>query len=286
MVDDPATETGANVIISDLVADSSVIDSESGLTAVRAFMVRNIEEGEPSFRGFAALQLEGIPKQGEKHPTIPDMFVTSRSTASLGPNTISVRVQYRGGTTLEFSASVQNTVTVFDAEGNTIKVSHREPQGDGFDAGVEQVKEVTKQTPMATVRVTRYDPNWSPQETLTMVGHLNREFFLGDNRGAWLCTAVSADTQSTSDTSRVTYEFQRGPDQVTDSTHALQPSWKVLAKYTDAKGVPIDDLEWGNGVGEVGSDESVRAYEVYPFNDSNITFESTLNGIEFISDEA
>jgi len=89
----------------DIIDGSGLTETRDGYEAVRVAQVTGIDATTDGAALWAALDAGGMPKRGDEHPTIPGIFVDTRSASTEGSDSAVVRVTltYRSLSSVELA---------------------------------------------------------------------------------------------------------------------------------------------------------------------------------------
>lgn len=256
-------------VIIDLIAGSSVNQSEKGYTAVRAAIVYDIV-GNKDAKIFNALQDPDLPKRGDLHPSIPNLILDVISARSIDTDKVLVNLNYRqlqgedrppneaSPAQISVGATVQLRTTESDKDGNQIILEHTftDFAEDGTASLRTEKQGVELQVPVVqpTIRLVRREPRDPLQKALKFLGTVNKTSFAGGDKGQWLCTRLEGDSDDGGVSYMVTYEFQ-----------FLQKGWTGPVRFIDpVTRKPPEDLVQDVGILEV------ETFEEEDFSDLNL----------------
>jgi hypothetical protein len=206
--------------------------------------------GHAADRLRAALEVTGVPRIGESHPTIPNLYAQDLQVEPDGPTAAVITVRYRSRAAhsgqpplLEVGSSVVQTTTDTDATGTRITVSYS-PSGLAADTKTQGAN-LSILAPQTTLRFTRTEDASPLAKARTFVGTVNRTAVFDSAAGTWLCTAITGRSADGGGSYELTYEFQYE-----------SAGWQPKAIYIDPRtNRPPSDL-----VTDVG----VKTVSIYP----------------------
>lgn len=243
-----------------------VTHSEDGITAVRAFRVDALD-GDRFTRAASVLELGGIPRYGEPHPTIPGILCLNVEVEMSDVRQALVTCTYRrptprdapddgGGddpgatSALEIGATVQTAKTNLDANGNLMIVSYVPSSGPVIARS--QGGTVDIQIPSPVLSVSRRETVAPWLDALKYVGRTNRFRWNRGEERTWLCTSI----RGTTDDGGVTYQTAR-------EFAYKEETWDATVVYTDPKtGKPPSDV-----ADFVNREFAIRKFQVYGTED-------------------
>lgn len=229
--------------------------SADGIEADRVATVSGLS-GHAADRLRAALEASGVPRIGEAHPTIPNLYAQSLHGAPDGPTAAVVTVRYRSRAAetgqaplIEVGASVVQTTTDTDEAGDRITVSYS-PTGQDADTKTQGAR-LSVLAPQTTLRFTRTEDTDPLAKARSFVGTVNRTTVFDSAPGSWLCTAITGRSVGGGGAYEVTYEFQY-------ESQGWQPSATYIDPQTNR---PPSDVVAGVGV------KTVRIYPEREFKE-------------------
>lgn len=235
--------------------------TKSGWEGVTRIAIVHGLSGTTSAMLQTAIDKIDVPKIGDEHPSLNNLFVETLSPESIGQTSVKLRIDYTPepqtldepipgstvvGTTL--SSAPFNT----DFEGNVLKVTYT-PAG-----GVEQsqggiVEGLRPETTITTVRKEASSPALKSKQ---YVGKLNSGVFsldLSAEPEEWMCTGIVGSSSDNGATWDVTYTFTYHDAR---GTLLEIPGWDAVVVWNDpSTGRPPGD--WKDQAG------SARRYQIY-----------------------
>ena len=249
----------------DRIEGSAYRLTADGIEADRVATVSGLS-GHAADRLRAALAATGVPRVGDAHPTIANLYAQSLHVAPDGPTAAVVTIRYRSRAAeagqaplVEVGSSVVQTTTDTDSAGARITVSYT-PTGEAAELKTQGAR-LSILAPQTTLRFTRTEDARPLAKARTFVGTVNRTAVFDSAAGTWLCTAItgrSVDGPRSGGGSgggggvyEVTYEFQYESQ-----------GWQPRATYIDPQtNRPPADVADGVGV------KAVRIYAEQEFKE-------------------
>ena len=225
----------------DRIEGSAYRLSADGLEADRVATVSGLA-GHAADRLHAALEASGVPRVGEAHPTIANLYVAELDVAPDGPTTAVVTIRYSSRAAeigqaplVEVGSSVVQTTTDTDGDDQRVTVSYS-PTGSSDDTKTQGAR-LSVMIPQTTLRFTRTEDASPLAKARSFVGAVNRTAVFDSAPGSWLCTAITGRSINGGGAYEVTYEFQ----------HQSQ-GWQPTATYVDPQtNRPPSDVVAGVG---------------------------------------
>ncbi len=235
---------------------------------------------------FVALNAPGIPPLGDNHPNAPGVQVISRSVMRKAGDVALVQVQYdkpsdanatpgQDPGTIEIGARVQPDVTVVDAFGNQITVTHTlrstDDNGDTVETKDTQGVELDVQRPSLVIRYKRKEAGSPIALARTYVGTVNASAIWGFGPRDLLCSGIDGNSTDRGATYTVTYEFTVAPSGVLTAqpgvgTIAALGSFQLSGGGSgggwDGQAVYLDK-ETNKPPPDIKADEGIQMYRVY-----------------------
>jgi len=258
--------------ITDLIDEASIDVTTEGLRATRAFLVSGLT-GDAHAITFQAYFAEGIPVQGEAHPSVTGLVVETMSArpVSDSPGSARITVNYKPrnatriaseGTAppvISTGATVQEDETNFDANGNVIRLaytSNPDANGNVKYNGTVATGKIRRAFPMPVIKFARRESVNPFAKVLTYTQKVNATPFYGFDEKTWLLSNIESDSSDGGLTWNVTYELQYNPK-----------GWRTAVVFTDKETGEIpDNPEPSEGNGLL----VVDAYETIDFAPLNL----------------
>jgi hypothetical protein len=241
-------------VYEDMVAGSVDITRGQGVTATRVFKVENAT-GSPSQIIYHSVITGALPKIGDPHPGIPNIFLESLNGNPINSNIVQVTAKYSPPTfrnpeeaakvQISVSGTIQNVQTnkhivrngaIEEEELMTLEYTYPKGQApDGVDKEKKSIPTVEKQVANIVIRMTRLEEENPINLANQYVSKLNLKKFLGTAQFTWMCTNISGQSNDGGESYQNTYEFQYAPD-----------GWKIDAAFADEQTGKIPaDIEEG-----------------------------------------
>lgn len=206
-----------------IVEESSVEETADGISATDVFLVTGIT-GAITSRAYRARLVAGVPRRGDPHPSIPDLFADSIAVRPIDVSQFKVFASYTpkgdetdpNGGSFEGWSILNDKETNFDKDGNLLLTAYTYPAGDeNGRAGKIEVQGGVVTIPDASLglRFTRREMNISLAQGLVYAGKLNRYTWNGFAARAVLFLGRRFNTVAFTDAGiewSVSYEFQIG----------------------------------------------------------------------------
>lgn len=220
-------------VVQYLIDESSATIGKDGVEATDVFLVTDLS-GPPAARNWQAMLQGGIPQRGDRHPSIPGIFVETVSsrpvpdspkqfkvvTVSRRPVVDDTDQQDEGQLdeqdfgVLEFFYVSREEQTQFDADGDQITVTHTYADDDPHKRGgltVTQGGSVSIQTWQQGFRFTRRESK-SPASLQSAFGtKLNNFRWNGYPEKTVMCVGIDGRTDDGGITWTVNYHFMLDP---------------------------------------------------------------------------
>lgn len=256
----------------DLVENVRVVERDGFVTELSrgaiVYGIRTVDKGIPGTGGaldpstFAvrtALNHPDMPQPGDRHPTIPALFVRSREAVALGPSIVQVDVRYQRlddgagppapgfDYAIEGAAVAEQIESQTDRLGDQIIVEHN---------GIRQGATITADESRSTLRFTQSFGSaapgvWARQWT----NRVNSDAWQGDAAGTWRCMGISfrlVDPNTVPATWQFSYDFAY-----------KQSGWQPKVVFVDREtGEPPADIDTGANSLAL---KTVDWYEAAPF---------------------
>lgn len=181
---------------------------------------------------FSALEAAGIPAAGTKLTEAPNLVLTERNPKLVDEGTVDVDLVYEHGLNEgqnidsppfasllvgEVQATINQTTSNTDGDGNQVTLTHTYPEDDPDFAGLTktQVGEFQYFEPQITLKyqgLKRTDFPWLVSQAI--VGAVNRTPWAGGEAYTWMCTSCSWKPfdRKTPGRYQFSFEFQNNPD--------------------------------------------------------------------------
>lgn len=246
----------ATLEASDTLDDGEVRNTSRGWEATRGFRVAGLS-GPTARRLTDAVMFPGVPRYGERHPSLPINVVDVQARyLPDSPHDVSIRVSYRvpdeeeslggedGEGEIEVDAVLISSMTYRDVHGEIMRVQYDgvpylyTVNGETQSAGHVQILKVitaTVERPQVTVRVNRTEGQPPIAKAIRYSGRVNQSAIWGYGAGTWLCRRISSRAVS-GGRHKVTYEL------------VLDPSGWRLEGAVDYTGLIPFDATPGNGI--------------------------------------
>lgn len=263
-----------------LVEETSASITSSGAEVVEQYLVTDLGGPEPG-RAWLATQQSGIPRYGDRHPTVPGVSVDSISVRpeTDSPKTFRVAVTSRRPVidssdsgdedeiddqdygSLEFFYLTRDVETQFDADGDQITVAHTFGEDDPHGRSgltITQGGTIQIQTWQQGIRFSRRESE-SPASLQGVYGsRLNRSAWNGYDPLTVMCVGIDGSTDDGGVTWQVNYSFMLDP----------YSNWKKDVVFSDEErsGDPPPGL-----VRDVGY-KTLAAYQTIDFAPLSIDF--------------
>lgn len=248
-------------------------ESADGLFHTVAVTIRGLG-GPPEQWEYAALSAAGVPRYGDGHPFIPNLYVQSidevavvaagdaavRITLTYGPPTAqSIPASQSAPLQLEIGAQLSTGKTQFDVDGNQIVLSYTYTSGTRAGHTVQQAGEVDLDYVLGTAKGARREQLTALQaleKSMAYAGTVNDFPWLGYPARTWRCMPILYSDPDDKGTLLARYEFVYKPQ-----------TWDVTAVYVDPdSGRPPTDL-----VKNIGY-KTVQVLPTSDFNSLNAVF--------------
>ncbi len=248
------------VIVSDLLDQATYREDFSGVSATRKFLVDGLT-GEPSRKQYECAKLPDVPKVGDPHPSIPQLFVASVDVTAppMSPYKAWVLVTYgtksttltppSGGNTpgtVEMGATSSQIETTRDKDGKEMILTYTQVSETSTTTGgittTDKISNTITQPFKASVNeshpylmVSRLESNYTFSKTLEFQNTVNAVAFAGYPPRTWYCNAIRATKQGAF--YLVSYEFQY-----------RKKTWNAEGTATDSStGAPVANPKEGEG---------------------------------------
>ena len=226
----------------DRIDGSSCRLSANGYEADRTATVSGLT-GHAADRLRAAVVATGIPRIGDAHPTIANLYAQELRVVPDGATAAVVTIRYISraaeigqAPVVEVGSSVVQTSTDTDATGERVTVSYL-PASGATELRTQGVR-LSVMAPQTTLRMTRTEDANPQVKARSFVGTINRTRVFDGDRGKWLCTSIGGKSIDGGSAYEVTYEFQYQSD-----------GWQPKASYIDPQtNRPPSDVVDGLGV--------------------------------------
>ena len=243
---------------------SHLIDGESasvtnnGIQIDSKYQVDSIVGAKDEIAYFATLA-PGIPRHGNAHPKIANIWVQRVHSAIIPSKPTSAIVQVTWGfpssfgstgnfgnepsddslPSIEVSTTLESATTNMDIDGNPIQVSKIVSDEGSQTSTVEtQGGTVEFQQPMIVVRYRRREPQSPGTKAKRFIGTINSGIVFGDPIHTWLCTRIDGVSDDGGNSYNVSYEFQHNVD-----------TWDATVVYIDPEtGKSPPDISVGDGL--------------------------------------
>lgn len=239
-------------VFEDMVAGQVGDSQGSGTSATRIFIVQGVEGNRHQII-FNSLNTGKVPKVGDPHPGIPNIFVESRNATPKDSDIVEVQINYKprsisnsspdeeAQTQISISGTVQTVKTNkhIKLQGNKeveelMILKYKYPTGkapDGVDNTKEAVHTAEKQEANIVVKMSKQESFDPINLANKYVSKLNSKTFLGTKPFTWMCTNISGQSNDSGETYQNTYEFQFAPD-----------GWEIDAAFADEQSgkIPVD----------------------------------------------
>lgn len=204
-----------------IVEESTVEETADGISVTDVFLVTDIT-GDITSRASRARFVGGIPRRGDKHPSIQGLFADSISVRPIDVSQFKIFVSYTpegdetdpNGGSFEGWTILNDKETTFDKDGNLLLTAYTYPEGDeNGRAGKIEVQSGVVTIPDASLglRFTRRETNISLYQGLEFAGKVNRYAWNGFAPRAVLFLGRRFNTVAFTETGiewSVSYEFQ------------------------------------------------------------------------------
>lgn len=212
----------------DIVEGAEFKKARDGIEVVRMALVDGLD-GNKETRLLDAIEVSGIPRKGEAHPTIPRIFVSNvTATPAESSEKALVKISYKSLEGFEqepdetqlpvievgSTTKAARTNLYFDPlEGiKEIEVQYKRPKPSKPEKKSEFDKQSTFvdiQIPATTLKLSRKEPNSPLRKSKDFVGTVNITGILNEPKRVWLCTRIDGITTDGGESYEVSYEFQR-----------------------------------------------------------------------------
>ena len=260
----------------DRLEDEELTESGNGIEVTRGFTVTGLPSVDAADVVFHARLAEGrsgkVPRYGQPHPKYAAIQAAQISVKPLGVDSARVVVVYRqlnafklniddsAPCQVEVGVKIVEVKTQKDRFGNQLSVTHtfndRDPvtrkllypakDADGNDTTTPltqtQIGEVTYQLAVPYLVFSRRMSRAQTVEARKYVGALNAGNFMGDPEGAWMCAALTSQSDDGQKSFQVRYEFQFNPDGWPPPYGAVYPDTKELAALNPGEELQFADL--------------------------------------------
>lgn len=269
--------------LTELTNGSEITNSSlDGFTATRVFLARNLSGADVNARLKEALDLPGVPRPGDPHPSVSNLYLlTVRAEPYTQESSTHARVvaTYRVPSfdqappdqpqfgTRQISATVATVIKNVDVNGDEIILQHTfntvDENGNPVQRTEYQPTEVEVSVPQLVVSLTRRESQPPFYQSEAYLRKVNQSGWLGKPARTWLCTKVDGSSDDGGNTYTVVYEFTYNPD-----------TWdqRVVFIDPDTGRPPIDEDTGESTLVDGLGVKKVQIYELADFRDLNISF--------------
>lgn len=218
------------------IIEGRVFEDANGIAVTRHAVVDGLS-GSASERMHKALEMSGMPRRGDVHPTIAGLTVDTveiRPYPGRSTSAVQAEIVYRGagGTSgavdgdpeFELGTVLVSKQTNRDAYGKLVVITWTIPQGtaDGQLQSIRTARETPTlevQAPLLTVRVRRTESSNPAEKSLEFAGSVGELGgkdasgpFGGSGGPKWLCSRIEGRSTDGGATWDVIYEFTYNPE--------------------------------------------------------------------------
>ncbi|MCP5017112.1 MAG: hypothetical protein GY938_17850 [Ketobacter sp.] len=185
---------------SDLLESQIIEVDDAGYHAERIFITEN-NTGSKTSRLYNVTLSAGIPRHGDPHPVIPDIFVSNvRAEPLKSGEQFKVTVIYdplsndtdavNGAGTISSSTGTTTERTYRDINGNLMEVKYYLSGGDS-GSFAEGVRAVDVQRPQTTITLSRTELTVPKEAIEKYVGLINSIDWSGYPPKTWICSGIN-----------------------------------------------------------------------------------------------